>query len=70
MSQNGNMNGGATSFNSAVRFLEQNVHFGYQSTLDIFERIITPQGNGFQVETVRNLDTDFLTIKLGYDPYA
>lgn len=70
MSQSGNMNAAATSFNSAVRFLEQSVTFGYQSTLDIFERVITPRGDGFQVETIRNLDTDFLTIKLGYDPYA
>lgn len=69
-SQNGTMNGAATSFNSAIRFMEQTVKFGYQSTLDIFERIITDQGNGFQLETKRNLDTDMLTIKLGYDPYA
>ena len=69
-SQNGTMNGASTSFDTGIRFLEQSVKFGYQSTLDIFERIITPQGDGFQVETVRNLDTDFLTIKLGYDPYA
>jgi hypothetical protein len=69
-SQNGEMNGAATSFNSAIRFMEQTVKFGHQSTLDIFDRIITTQGNGFQLETKRNLDTDFLTIKLGYDPYA
>jgi len=69
-SRNGNMNGAATTFDSAIRFLEQSVSFGYQNTLDVFERIITEDGSGFQLETTRNLDTDFLTIKLGFDPYA
>ena len=69
-SVSGSMIGVATTFNSAVRFMEASAKFGYQSTLDIFERIITDEGDGFQIETTRNLDTDFLTIKLGYDPYA
>lgn len=71
MSENGDMNNGdKTSFDSAVKFLEQaDVRFGYQSTLDGFKKITTSQGTGQQAETRRDLDTDFLEILIRYNPY-
>jgi len=71
MSENGDMNtGDTTSFDSAVRFLEQsNIKFCYQSTLSGFTKITTSQGTAQQVETVRDLDTDFVTMSLRYNPY-
>ena len=72
MSENGDMNNGATvAFDSAVKFLEQaNIKFGYQSTLSGFVKITTSQGTGQQIETKRDLDTDFLTILLAFNPYV
>jgi len=71
MSENGDMNtGDTTSFNSAVKFLEQsNIKFGYATTLSGFTKITTSQGDGQQLEVKRDLDTDFVTILLGYNPY-
>ena len=71
MSENGDMNsGGTTSFDSAVRFLEQSdVKFGYQSTLSGFTKITTSQGTGRQLEAKRDLDTDFITLLIAYNPY-
>ena len=75
MSENGSMNAGGTpatiAFDSAVKFLEQsNVRFGYQTTLDGFKKITTIQGTGQQLETVRDLATDFITMTIAYNPYA
>jgi len=71
MSENGDMNDeDTTSFDSAVKFLEQaGVRFGYQSILDGFKKITTSQGTGQQLETVRDLDTDFITVLIGFNPY-
>jgi len=71
MSENGDMNNGATTFDSAVKFLEQaGVKFGYQSTLSGFTKITTSQGTGQQAETIRDLDSDFLTMLIRFNPYA
>ncbi len=71
MSENGDMNDGDTvAFDSAVKFLEQsNLKFGLQTTLSGFTKITTTDGTGQQIKTIRNLDTDFLTILLAYNPY-
>ncbi len=72
MSENGDMNDGDTvAFDSAVKFLEQaNVRFGHQSTLDPYTKITTSQGTGQQTEVIRDLDTDFITMLISYNPYA
>lgn len=72
MSENGDMNDGDTvAFDTSVKFLEQgNIKFGYTSTLSGFTKITTSQGTGQQAETRRNLDTDFLTVLIRYNPYA
>ena len=72
MSENGDMNNGDTvAFESAIKFLEQaNIRFGFQTTLDGFTKITTNHGTGQQAEAKRNLETDFITIVLRYNPYA
>jgi len=70
-SQNGNMNAGAVNFDSCIKFLEHsNIKFGFQSDLDPYRKITTNFGDGQIIDAERDLDTDFLTIKIGYDPYA
>ena len=70
MAEDATLNNSAETFDSVVKFLEQsNVKFGIQTTVDGFTKITTSQGNGRQIETKRDLDSDFLTITLGYDPY-
>jgi len=71
MSENGDMNDGDTvTFDSAVKFLEQSgIKFGYTSTLGGFVKITTTDGTAQQIETVRDLATDFVTMLLAYNPY-
>ena len=72
MSENGDMNSGNTvAFDSAIKFLEQSdIKFVYTSTLNIFTKITASQGTAQQMETKRDLDTDFLTLIIVYNPYA
>ena len=72
MSENGDMNDGdTTTFDSAVKFLKQkNIKIPYESDLDGFKKITVTDGTGQQGKVTRDLNTDFLTIELMFDPYA
>jgi len=70
MSENATLNAVATTLLSSIRFLEQdNVHFFYSTAIDPYTMITTQLTGGAPIEIQRDLETDFVTLILGYDPY-
>jgi hypothetical protein len=70
MSENATINGSATGMSSSVRFLEQaNVKFFYATAIDPFTMITATLTGGAPIEIRRNLETDFVELIIGFDPY-
>jgi uncharacterized protein YjbI with pentapeptide repeats len=70
MSENATINAVSTSMQSSIRFLEQaNVRFFYSTAIDPFTKITSILTNGAPKEIRRSLETDFVQILIGYDPY-
>jgi len=70
MSENATINSVATTLASAVRFLRQeNVSFFYSTAIDPFTKIQTALTGGAPIEIKRDLETDFIEMIIGYDPY-
>ena len=64
------MNSVATTFLSSVRFLEQgNIRFFYSTAIDPFTMITTTLTGGAPMEIRRSLETDFVELQIGFDPY-
>ena len=70
MSENATINSVATVMQSAVRFLEQpNINFYYATAIDPFTMITATLTGGAPVEIRRSLETDFIEMTIGFDPY-
>jgi len=70
MSENADVNGGAVTMDSSIRFLEQgNVRFFYSTAIDPFTMITATLTGGAPIEIKRSLETDFVELIIGFDPY-
>jgi len=70
MSENATMNGGAVTMDSAIRFLEhEGLRFFYSSAIAWYNKITTSLGTGEIISAVRDFDTNYVTLKIGYNPY-
>jgi hypothetical protein len=70
MSENANINGSDTTADSTEPFLIQdNVRFHYSSAIDGFTKMVSSVGNGRIKSMLRDLETDFITFTLLFDPY-
>ena len=70
MAESATRNGTAATMDSAVRFLEQGgVRFYYSTSIDPFTLVTTTLTSGAPIEIRRDLETDFVEILVGYDPY-
>jgi hypothetical protein len=70
MAEDATRNGTAVTMDSNVRFLEQaGVNFFYLTAIDPFTAITTTLTGGAPIEIRRNLETDFVEIIIGFDPY-
>jgi len=70
MSENATMNSVATSMQSGVRFLlQEGVNFYYATAINPFTMITTTLTGAAPIEIRRNLETDYIEMILGYDPY-
>lgn len=70
MSENATLNAVATTMNSAIRFLQQeNVRFFYSTAINPFTMITTSLTGAAPIEIKRDLETDYITLILGFDPY-
>ena len=70
MSENATVNGGAATLDSAIRFLEhEGLRFFYSSAIAWYNKVTTSLGTGEIISAVRDFDTNFVTLKLGYNPY-
>ena len=70
MSENATVNGGATAMASSVRFLEQaNVRFFYSTAIDPYTMITATLTGAAPLEIKRDLETDYVELILGFDPY-
>jgi len=70
MAEDATVNAGAVTMDSAIRFLEQaNVRFFYATAIDPFTLITATLTGGAPIEIRRSLETDFVELILGFDPY-
>ena len=70
MSENATVNGGATAMASSVRFLEQaNVRFFYATAIDPYTMITATLTGAAPLEIKRDLETDYVELHIGFDPY-
>ena len=70
MSENATVNSVATTLQSSVRFLEQpGIRFFYATAIDPFTMITAQLTGGAPIEIRRSLETDFVELTLGFDPY-
>lgn len=70
MAEDATVNGGAETMDSSIRFLEQdNVRFFYSTAIDPFTLITATLTGGAPIEIKRDLETDYVQIILGFDPY-
>ena len=71
MSENATINSStAIAIDSSIRFLEQgNVKFFYSTAIDPYTAITSTLTGGAPIEIRRDLETDYITMILGYDPY-
>jgi len=64
------MNGTSVTMDSSVRFLQQDgVRFFYSTAIDPYTQFNTTLTGGAPVNIRRDLDTDYIEITIGYDPY-
>ena len=70
MSENATINSVATAMNSSIRFLEQaDVRFYHATAIDPYTMITAELTGGAPIEISRSLETDFVSVILGFDPY-
>ena len=70
MSENATVNGGAATLDSAIRFLEhEDLRFFYTTAIEWYNKITTSLGTGEIISAVRDFDTDYVELKIGYNPY-
>jgi len=70
MSEDATMNGTAVTMDSAVRFLQQGgVRWYYATAIDPYTAITTTLTGGAPIEIKRDLETDYIEMIIGYDPY-
>ena len=70
MAEDATVNAGAVTMDSSVRFLEQaGINFFYSTAIDPFTLIQSSLTGAAPIEISRNLDTDYVSINISYDPY-
>ena len=70
MAEDATRNGTAVTMDSNIRFLEQaGVDFYYLTAIDPFTLITATLTGGAPIEIKRRLETDFVELILGFDPY-
>ena len=70
MSENATVNGSAATLDSAIRFLEHDgLRFYYATAITWYTKITTSLGTGEIISAVRDFDGNFVTLKIGYNPY-
>jgi len=70
MSENLNVNGSDTTADSVAYFLEQEgVKFHYPNAIPWYNKVTGSLGDAKILSMTRDLDSDFVTFKLGYNPY-
>jgi len=70
MAEDATVNAGAVTMDSAIRFLEQgSIRFFYATALDPFTMITATLTGGAPIEIKRDLETDYVELILGFDPY-
>lgn len=70
MSENANINGSDVTVDSVEPFLEQDgVKFPYATAIPWYNEITSSVGAGKILTMSRELDSDFITFKLSYNPY-
>ena len=70
MSENANINGSDVTVDSVEPFLEQDgVKFPYATAIPWYNEITSSIGAGKILTMSRELDSDFITFKLSYNPY-
>jgi len=56
--------------NSSIRFLEQaDVRFYHATAIDPYTMITAELTGGAPIEISRSLETDFVSLIIGFDPY-
>ena len=70
MAEDATVNGGAETMDSAIRFLEQSgIRFFYSTAIDPYTMITARLTGAAPISISRSLETDYVTLLLGYDPY-
>ena len=70
MSENATVNAGGVTMDSSIRFLQQaNVSKFYLAAIDPYTMITASLTGAAPISISRNLETDFVTFTLGFDPY-
>ena len=70
MASDATMNGTAVTMDSSIRFLQQEgVRFHYATAINPYTAMTTTLTGGAPVTIRRDLDTDWIEMVIGYDPY-
>jgi len=70
MAEDATVNAGAVTMDSAIRFLEQgSIRFFYATAIDPFTMVTATLTGGAPIEIKRDLETDYVELILGFDPY-
>lgn len=70
MSEDATMNSTGITMDSNIRFLvQEGVRFFYSTAINPYTQINTDLTGGAPVTIRRDLDTDFVELQIGYDPY-